>query len=75
MNDLELLRENLLTIASQLFDVDMSRGELAVFIGGIDETELPKIEEFISIYWGKAWKFCYYEFANGNFKSNSEIVE
>ena len=75
MNDIELLKENLLTIASEIFDVEMSRGELAIFIGGVNEDQFTEIENFVSIYWGTEWKFCYYEFANGNFKSNSEIVE
>jgi len=71
MNDLELLRQNLLTIASEIFDLGNSHDDLSIFIGGVEESDLDTINSFIQIYWNQTWQYTYYDFGNGNFKSNS----
>ena len=75
MNDLELLKENLLTIANEIFDVGLSHGELAVFIGGVEESDLDAINGFIQIYWNQTWQYRYYDFGDNNFKSTSVKFE
>lgn len=72
MNDLELLRQNLLTIASEVFDLSFSHEELAIFIGGVEESDLDTINGFIQIYFNQTWQYSYYDFGNGNFKSTSK---